>query len=146
MAVRTRQMSKPESESDTTTTTNPASREPSAVTFSSGFLGSGKTTLLKHVLTSDQHSLPVAVTVKGMRRSTSAHARSNLHLLHAPGRPARGARNARERSECEYILIGSTAISEPMQVAETITEEFAQAMIDAANDGAMQVNKAAGGS
>ncbi|KIW36355.1 uncharacterized protein PV06_11405 [Exophiala oligosperma] len=81
-----------------------------------------------------------------------AHARTphpdgeQLHLLHAPGRSARGAREARARGECEYILIGSTGISEPMQVAETFTEELAQAMIDAANDGAMQVNKAARGS
>jgi Ni2+-binding GTPase involved in maturation of urease and hydrogenase len=147
MAVLTRQRAKSES--------GTLDQGPIPVTLVSGFLGSGKTTLLKHVLTSDQHSLRIAVIVNDMAALNIDASLIRRHVVSQTQErliqmengciccTLRGdlleelARLARNR-ECEYILIESTGISEPMQVAETFTEEFAAAMIEAANDGSLQ--------
>ncbi|THZ65419.1 cobW-domain-containing protein [Aureobasidium pullulans] len=124
------------------------------ITLLSGFLGSGKTTLLSYILNSKDHGLKIAMIVNDM-----AAVNVDQGIIVADGKKKgreaekmiamqngcicctlRGdfvielAKMARA-GEYDYVLIESTGISEPQQVAESFTTDFTEAMMGA--DGAL---------
>ncbi|KAK1980098.1 CobW/HypB/UreG [Colletotrichum cereale] len=123
----------------------PAQTKPLPVTLLSGFLGSGKTTLLQHILKSD-HGLRIAVIVNDIGAvNVDASLIKKSHRLTKTEEKVIALQNGcicctlrgdlleelvnlSELHEFDYVIIESSGISEPEQVAETFDARLAEQM------------------
>ncbi|CEP63410.1 uncharacterized protein LALA0_S08e01838g [Lachancea lanzarotensis] len=119
---------------------------PIPITLLSGFLGSGKTTLLQKILTAD-HGYKVAVIINDMSEINidSALIQNNrvcqkeeklIQLQNGcicctlRGDLLEELVRVCEMGDINYIIIESTGIAEPMQVAETFAQEFSDILLN----------------
>ncbi|KAK4074066.1 hypothetical protein Trihar35433_3540 [Trichoderma harzianum] len=119
--------------------------KPLPVTLLSGFLGSGKTTLLQHILKSN-HGLRIAVVVNDIGAiNVDASLIQKTHTLTKTNEKVIALQNGcicctlrgdlleelvriSQLQQFDYIIIESSGISEPEQVAETFDSRLAEQM------------------
>lgn len=123
-----------------------ARKTPIPITMLSGFLGSGKTTLLEKILTTN-HGLKVAVIINDMSELNIDATLVQNHSVTKKEEKLIQLQNGcicctlrgdlleelvglAENGEFQYIVIESTGIAEPMQVAETFSMEFSEMLLE----------------